>query len=332
MKRNLFTLVFCLACFFAEAQEMFEWNVNTFGFADNREYVKAGLYSQTIFGIRVAPEVGLRIDSVHRVRFGVNFLQEFGDKPFGAKANPTVYYNYEDKGFSFYLGAFPRVNLLSSYPRAVLNDTLMYYRPNVEGLFLKYQKANFHEQIWVDWTSRQTHEKREQFIVGLSGKVQTGLFYFTHYLTMLHTASSLDETFPVRDNAVGLFQVGVDLSDKTALDSLTIGAGVLASFDRLRGVYDSRTPKGAIVDIHAAYKSVFVNNTFYKGQAHDISFGDRFYTKDTYNRLDMGWRPFKSQNLEGYFMVSLHFTPGEISNQQMLMLRYNLGGDVRLKK
>ncbi|WP_134089412.1 hypothetical protein [Olivibacter sp. XZL3] len=325
MKKILLFILCCGTFLLSKAQQEFEWQVKAFGFADNREYLAADLYSQSILGMRFAPEVGLRIDSTHRLRFGVNFLQEFGAEPFGEKVNPIVYYNYENKGLSFYLGAFPRFELLGDYPRAVLNDTLMYYRPNIEGLFFRYRKGKFHQQVWVDWTSRQTAEKREQFMVGLSGKATSGLLFFSHYLSMLHTANTTEGDFPVRDNMVALLQVGADLSDRWVLDSLTIAAGALGSLDRIRGEYDTRTPKGFIADLHAAYKSWFVHNTFYKGQAHDVLFGDRFYTKDSYDRLDLGWRPFRKGNVEGFFMFSLHFTPGEVSNQQMIQLRYNIG-------
>ncbi|MGK9117591.1 hypothetical protein [Olivibacter jilunii] len=325
MKKLVLVTLYCLSFFVSRGQQEFEWQVKAFGFADNREYLNAKLHSQSILGMRFAPEVGLRLDSTHRIRFGVNFLQEFGAEPFGEKVNPILYYNYENRGLSFYIGAFPRFELLGDYPRAVLNDTLMYYRPNIEGLFFRYRKGSFHQQIWVDWTSRQTAEKREQFMVGLSGRAQTGLFFFSHYLSMLHTANTSNGEFPVRDNMVALLQIGADLSDQWVLDSLTIAVGGLGSLDRIRGEYDTRTPKGFIADLHAAYRSWFIHNTFYKGQAHDILFGDRFYTKDSYDRLDLGWRPFRKGNVEGFFMFSLHFTPGEISNQQMIQLRYNFG-------
>lgn len=325
MKKLLLVILCCSSFLISKAQRAFEWQVKAFGFADNREYLNANLHSQSILGMRFAPEVGLRVDSTHRLRFGVNFLQEFGAEPFGEKVNPIVYYNYENRGLSFYMGAFPRFELLGDYPRAVLNDTLMYYRPNIEGLFFRYRKGGFHQQIWVDWTSRQTAEEREQFMVGLSGKATSGLLFFSHYLSMLHTANTTDGDFPVRDNMVALLQLGSDLSDRWALDSLTVAAGVLGSLDRIRGEYDTRTPKGFIADLHAAYKSWFVHNTFYKGQAHDVLFGDRFYTKDSYDRLDLGWRPFRKGNVEGFFMFSLHFTPGQVSNQQMIQLRYNIG-------
>lgn len=303
-----------------------EWNVNTFGFADNREYAPAELYSQSILGIRLAPEIGLLADSTHRVRFGGNLLREFGTTGFAGSVDPIIYYNYRHQGASFYIGSFPRLDLLSDYPRAVLNDTLMYYRPNVEGMLFQFKHRIFNEQIWVDWVSRQTLTDREQFMVGLAGDIRSGRFSFSHYLTMFHNAGDMTDNQPVRDNAVLLAKGGINLSDKTFLDSLSFNAGVLVSFDRLRGAYDWRTPKGLIVDVNLVYKSWFLNNTYYKGDEHDIVYGDRFYTKDRYDRLDLGWKPLRKNNLEGFLMLSLHFTPGAMSNQQMLLLRYNLGG------
>jgi len=125
-------------------------------------------------------------------------------------------------------------------------------------------------------------------------------------------------------------QLGIDLNQSMGLDSLTVAAGVLASLDRIRGVYGARTPKGFIAEVKAAYKAWFVHDTFYKGQAHHIIFGDRFYTKDTYNRLDLGWKPFNKGHVEGSFVFSLHFTPGQISNQQMIQLRYRFGQSLAL--
>jgi len=329
LKRSSFLLLLLFGTYTAYGQ-LLEWKVGAFGFADNREYVKAGLYSQSILGIRMAPEVGILLDSTHRLRAGIDFLQEFGAKPFGAKVLPIVYYQYQHAGLSFFIGAFPRVHLKGDYPKALLNDTLLYDRPNMEGLFFQYRSHSFHEQVWVDWTSRQTHEQREQFMVGLSGKIAWNSFFLTHALTMLHTANTLDGDYPVRDNAAGLLQLGIDLNQSMGLDSLTVAAGVLASLDRIRGVYGARTPKGFIAEVKAAYKAWFVHDTFYKGQAHHIIFGDRFYTKDTYNRLDLGWKPFNKGHVEGSFVFSLHFTPGQISNQQMIQLRYRFGQSLAL--
>src|SRR5690606_41824568 len=119
-KLYLLILFFVMLCSTTRAQQL-EWDLNFHGFADNREYAKSGRYPQTIFGARIAPEIGLSVDSIHRLRAGANYLHEFGAKPVG-ELTPTVYYNYQQYGFNFYIGMFPRYGLLDDYPRAILND------------------------------------------------------------------------------------------------------------------------------------------------------------------------------------------------------------------
>ena len=102
-------------------------------------------------------------------------------------------------------------------------------------------------------------------------------------------------------------------------------AGVLGPDHRLRGVYDWRTPKGFIADLYAEYRSLFIANNFYTGGSLPVVFGDRFYTTHRYNRLDLGWRPLRSGDLDGSFTLSFHFAPGTIDNQQQLTLRYRIG-------
>jgi hypothetical protein len=73
----------------------------------------------------------------------------------------------------------------------MLNDTLRYYRPNVEGLLTRFKNSHFTETVWIDWVSRQTNVDREQFLFGFSGKYQPSLdgpFYVSHYFFLLHDA------------------------------------------------------------------------------------------------------------------------------------------------
>src|SRR5690606_5363606 len=102
-----------------------------------------------------------------------------------------------------YMGLFPRHGLLDTYPRAVLNDTLLYYRPNVEGMLLRYENSKVMQQVWIDWTSRQTAENKEQFLAGISGEVRFRWFFFTHHVMMWHDAGTAvkGENDNVRDNA-----------------------------------------------------------------------------------------------------------------------------------
>ncbi len=333
--RKLFLSSLLLAStIFARAQEL-EGNLSFFGFMDNREYMKSGRYSQTIFGTRISPEIGIRIDSIHRLRVGFNALYEFGSQKgsFVDKIEPVIYYQYQNNKIDFFIGSFPRINLVDDYPRALLSDTLNYYRPNVQGMLGKYENDKFREIIWLDWTSRQTATDRETFIFGLSGKFQPGKFFIAHHAYMFHNAGAAIEVpnDNLQDNGAAMVKVGVDLSRSTFLDSLTIAAGGMMSFERTRSISEFVFPKGFVTDLYAGYKRFSIMNSFYAGEGHQLILGDKFYNAKTYNRLDFGWTPILFKNISGRFVFTYHFADGIMDNQQAFFLRYNLSGSKRLK-
>ena len=257
-------------------------------------------------------------------------LHEFGSKATDARQIlPTIYYNYKRQGHDFYIGMFPRKDLLSDYPRAILNDTLAYYHPNVEGLLWRYVNSSFYQQAWIDWTSRQTEKDREQFMAGISGRVNMGIVYLSHHATLWHNAGKKNNTDenepPIRDNGAVMAKIGVDLSCRSFLDSLDINGGGILALHRLRGVYDWRMPKGFITEVYAGYRKFFIANTFYTGGGLAVVYGDRFYTADLYDRVELGWMPLQYKGLTSKFTLSFHFTRGAIDNQQQFTLQYNIG-------
>ncbi len=314
------------------AQEL-EGSLGLHTFADNREYARTHRFSQTIFGLRFSPEIGLLLDSTHRLRVGFNALHEFGSPRFTNEFLPVVYYEFKQQDWNFYMGVFPRHNLLSDYPRAVLNDTLSYYRPNVEGMLLKYENENWRQVFFIDWTSRQTATARENFIFGLSGKYKKDLFFFSHYAMMLHNAGPAID-IPgdhIEDNGAIAVKAGLDLSGRTFLDSLTVNVGGLMSFERVRTIGSWQTPKGLLLETAMEYKRFGVTNSFYKGDGHHIVNGDQFYTAKTYNRTDLSWRPKIYKGIEGQFTLSFHFLEGTVDSQQAFGIRYKIQGRKALK-
>lgn len=312
---------------------MLEWDVGFFGFVDNREYAASGRESATFLGTQLTPEVGLLIDSTHRIRFGMNLLHEFGTKQFSNKISPTVYYNYQKDHISFYMGAFPRRGLTDDFSRALLSDTLIYFRPNHTGLLFKVEKPLLNQNIWIDWVSKQSADQREQFMVGASGKVQLGMFFVAHDALLWHNAlpDNPPEDMHLQDNVAITAQVGIDMTKISDLDSLTFGVGGILSADRLRGVYDWKGARGALIEVHGAYRSFFVHNTFYVGDRQALALGDDFYSEKLYNRLDLGWSPLRNKRFSAKLIASFHFTAGAIDNQQTLLLRYNIGSAHLLK-
>jgi hypothetical protein len=303
---------------------------NGMGFLDNREYKEFVLRSRTYSGTRLALDVGLNLDSVHHFIVGVNGLHEFGASPFFLKVNPVAYYSFTGKSWLFNAGEFPREGLLTDYPRAMLNDTLRYYRPNVEGLLTKFHNDHVSETVWIDWVSRQTNTDREQFLFGFSGKYQpflNGPFYLSHYFFLLHDAGPAI-AIPndhIQDNGAAQVKLGLNFSHKTFLDSLSFEAGGMLSLERTRGIDGFQKPAGFVANAYLSYKRFALFDEFYKGDGHNITFGDAYYQRKTYNRLDIIYTPFLYNGLRGQFVLSLHQTPGYFSNQEAFRVTYDIG-------
>jgi len=330
---KLILVVGLFFCFLDSKAQILEWDLGFFGFADNREYSASNRSSPTLIGLQFSPEVGLLIDSVYRIRIGMNVLHEFGSNKVSSKIDPVVYYNYTKKGINFYMGVFPRAGLIDGFSRALLSDTLQYYRPNLSGMLFRYEKDRIFQQIWIDWNSKQTETQREQFLAGLSGNVKLGNFFFGHEALLWHNAfpKNHDASIHIQDNIALTARLGMNLSSFVKLDSLAFSVGGLVSFSRDRGVDYWKIPKGIIAEGHIAYKAFYIHNILYIGQSQAIALGDSFYSEGKYNRLDLGWAPFRKSRLSAKLALSLHFTPGAIDNQQTLNLRYNIGAKHKLK-
>jgi len=190
IKKIYLSFLLSVIIIFTAAAQTLDVHFNGLGFLDNHEYKEFIDRSHTYSGVRLALDFGLNLDTLNRFVVGVNGLHEFGARPFFGKVDPVAYYQYKSANWQFNAGAFPREGLISNYPRALLNDTLRYYRPNIEGLLARYQNRHGYETFWLDWVSRQTATDREQFLFGASGKYSpkaNGIFYIAHYFLLLFT-------------------------------------------------------------------------------------------------------------------------------------------------
>lgn len=332
LRSCLFFALMLLLCPKISTAQNVDIHFNGFGFMDNREYSAFRDRSRTYSGARAELDLGVNLDSVNHFRFGVNGIHEFGANPFFLKADPVIYYNFSGKkGWTFDIGSFPREGLITDYPIALLNDTLNYYRPNIQGLLTSYQSPWGKETIWIDWVSRQTATDREQFIFGASGKYLPnpyGPFFLSHYFMLLHDAGAeiLLPNDYIRDNGGGQIRVGLDFSHKTFLDSLTVEAGGMLSLERTRGLDGFQIPKGFVAEIFLNHKHFGLRDNFYAGQGHHITYGDSFYEKKMYNRLDLIYTPFIYNNIRGSFILSFHQSPGNLGDsQQAFRLVYDIG-------
>ncbi len=321
-------IFFCYSVTFVAQAQQIGIEIDFFGYADNREYKSIYTEDKTFFGAILSPKLYFELDSNHRVYGGLHYNQDFGmHNENKERVSPIAYYNFKNRNFDFALGHLPRHERLADIPRIVLADTFMYDRPNIEGMYFAFQNKHIKQAIYIDWLSQQSHHHRERFVLGLSGKYTFGNFYFVDDALLYHNAlsSNNDVEEHIQDNGIVLLRAGADLSHKIFIDSLTVDAGMAIGFDRVRTEYDLRVTKGFISNIYIGYQHFFLNNTLYLGEAQNLPNGDSFYHRDTYNRLDLGWAPFRKGKLEGKFTASFHFAPDQISNQQMFTLRYRFG-------
>ena len=310
----------------AGAQE-FEWMAGFDGFLDNREYFSTG-NPQTIFGSRFSVEAGGSLSGVHRIRAGLNYLYEFGHTVDAHKPDPTLYYQYDRSGVTLNLGAFPRKTLLD-YPISLLADTLNYYRPNIQGVYLSYLWDWGKENVFIDWTSRQTDLAPEQFIFGFSGRVDWKMLSLDHHVMMGHMAGAGIPVpgFHLRDNGGFDVNLGVNLSEKIFIDTLLFSAGALVSIDRIRSVYDGfQMPAGFVGRVTAMHKGIGLSGMFYAGEGHTFLYGDPFYRLQRYGRVDIFVAPFRSGSVTMKIDWAFHFAKGQLDTSQQILISMSLDG------
>ena len=133
----------------------------------------------------------------------------------------------------------------------------------------------------------------------------------------------------IGDNGGAQVKLGLDFTHKqTAFDSLSVEAGGMVSFQRIRGLTGLNTPKGFVANAYGSFNRFAVFDEFYAGQGSEITYGDAFYEKHFYNRLDLIFTPFLTGHLKGQFILSIHKTPGYTSNQEAFKVTYDLGRKV----
>jgi len=324
MKQTLFILLLLIS-FIAKSQD-FEYQILFEGIGDNREFTQEFALPQTIMGTRGAFEFGVNIDN-HRLRGGLSHLLEFGSDIDAQKPKLTLYYQFTDNNKEFLFGAFPRRDKLN-FPLAMLTDTLLYYRPNIEGFLGKINWNWGHQLGFVEWVGRQTVEQREQFMAGSSGELFFKNLFLQNYLIMFHDAHT-KLNLPnqhITDYSGYAIQVGIRTSDDSEFQG-DLKAGVLGSMYRIRSVTDGYvTAKSLFAETKARYKNFGLKSVLSSGGSHNFAFGDGYYSAKNYWRTDIIWYFINHRNVKGKFNVSMHVVNWEmLDQQQQLSIIYMFG-------
>ncbi len=325
MKKSILIL-FVLAAIAAKAQN-FEYQVLFEGIGDNREYAQSGkALSQTIMGGRGAFEIGVEKDG-HRIRGGLSHLLEFGSDIDYQKPKLTLYYQYADKQTEFMFGAFPRRGKID-FPLAMLTDTLLYYRPNIEGMFGEVRWDWGYENGFVDWVSRQTDTVRENFMAGFSGEIFHKNLFLDNYVLMYHDAGAAIDI--PGDHIKDYLGYAVQAGIRTTENSLFAGyikAGILNSMYRERTVTNGYTGSTSFfAEAKGKYKNYGIKSVLNAGGGHKFKLGDRFYQVKNYWRTDVIWYFINHKRVQGTFNISFHVVDWkDLDQQQQMSIVYVFG-------
>lgn len=321
MKRLILFTSFLFLVTGLYSQKLQEWKIQNHTFLDNRENFNKYAIPQTIFGNRLGVSLGFKLDTVHSIQIGVNTLYEFGATSKDIKVNPIIYYQYNDKKVAFTFGAFPRYKNIE-YPRILHNDTLAYYRPNIEGALVQFKLKKGTQKLWIDWTGRQSETVSEAFMAGTFGRFDFSDFFFENYFYMYHHAGTLNKKY-LRDNAGGLVLFGIDSSKDY---HILLATGLAFSDDRVRPDPFNYS-LGLYSKAEYYYKQFTGRLTHYFGKGISLEHGDPYYKADNYLRFDAEANFIKHKNIDLKLKFSFHFTDEGMDSSQGLFLRFNLDGD-----
>lgn len=324
MKKLFFVLITFVAL--AGRSQDFEYQVLFEGIGDNREYFNEIAYPQTILGVRGAFETGVKFDN-HRLRGGLSFLQEFGSDIDSQKPKLTLYYELKNEHNEFVFGAFPRRDKIN-FPLAMLTDTLLYYRPNIEGMYGKINWEWGHQNGFIDWISRQTDYNSEIFTAGTSGEIFARNFFLQNYILMTHDAVPIIRTpdTHIEDYVGFALQGGIRTQNKSKLQGY-IKAGILESSYRDRAVSGSfQTAVSIFAEANGRFGNFGFKSVLNSGAGHKFAYGDLFYRAENYLRTDVIWYFINHEKIKGKFNLSFHIIDwNDLDQQQQLSVIYVFG-------
>jgi hypothetical protein len=302
----------------------FIWQAGYRGFFDNREYSNEYDQSQTMFGSGLYAYGGLKINESHSFCAGLDFLFEFGSTLKKDFVSPILFYQLQKENFEFRFGSFPRKSL-TELPDMLQSDTINYYRPNLQGMFLNLEQSWGSQNLWLDWKTRQTGTDRETFQIGGTGKLKLKKIFYRHDFIMTHYANPGIRIpgIHIRDNGGLCTRIGIDLSGYV-FDSLSLSTGYCFSYDRTRSEYDFRFRHGSLTELYCELYGLGLRTTLYFGDGQVQMGGDRLYAASSYQRFDLVWSVFRKDHIDGKLELSFHLVENTFDYSQAFVIHVDL--------
>lgn len=338
MKKAALTALLLVLTHLLSAQVL-EWKAGMYHFFDNTEFLGSSyINDQTMAGIRFSPEIGLGMNGKHHFRIGFDALKSYGSPNLVDSCSPTAYYLFDNGHLRFMMGSFAREGQLNDFSRAFFQDSIRYYRPNMNGFLLAYTDKEFDGRLFLDWTGKQSPTVHETFFVGGSMKYHASIFVAEAQALMYHHAGSL-QVRGVRDNILLHPALGLNLDGKTWLDSLRFSIGTLVGMERNRLVSGQfTTSTGMLLELDAFYQGFGLTTSTYLGQGlmkdyttmgSQLYWGDPLYRGSFYSRIDLSYAFLRLPYLTGKINLANHFSEGNFYVEQSLIVAASLGSNTK---
>ena len=215
---------------------------------------------------------------------------------------------------------------------------MRYRQPNIRGVLLQYVKLKGFFELSLDWRSLQTDTQREAFNVNFNGRWNPcGALLVGGRVQLNHLAKSSSdyEDQGVNDDITVNPYVGLNLSHRSALDSLEIKAGPIINIERDRRYDDGwRVPCGVLVDAVAEWRRLGIKETFYAGKnlyplypryGSLLNMGDPNYQAKLYSRTDVYAYIFRNKYVDFRASLDFHYTKEAFTFWQNLTVRVFIG-------
>lgn len=335
-KTLLFILVVWLA--FPASAQRFAGNIEFVSQFDNREYgLSPHNPSQTLFGFRALPEVGVEWARNNFLMAGVTVWQEYGARSFDRNPEFVMYYNWRGERHNVSTGIFPRNQTMGRYSTAFFSDSVKMYDSNLSGFLGQIWGEKGYFEFAFDWDGRQSKTRREKFTIFSSGEYHHNWLLVGYNLSMHHHAKTEGGEDGVTDNIWLYPYVGINLQECTNFQQLYIRGGWLQTAQNDRtNVGRYVTPGGAQVEAVIQRWNFGIDNTLYLGKSlmpyydrfgSGLYWGDSFYrtTKGVYDRLELYWEPLIHRNISLRVSSVHHYDGLDWGWQQFVSFRVNLG-------
>ncbi|MFO7869172.1 MAG: hypothetical protein R6U95_07735 [Bacteroidales bacterium] len=298
--------------------QQFEWNGKYEFIADNREYFSPYGFPQTILQSRMSGEAGIRLDSNQVCMGGVSYTIKHGENHFKEMPILLAYYRYSHNALTFKAGSFPYKYTL---PYVLYTDSLLYTRPNIEGMLCSFENQHIQQHFFIDWLFQQNYGEHEQFMAGTYGIAQYKNVLLRNDFYYLHEAYDIEtDGKQVIDNGAVHIGIGYDFSQASSfLDTAHITIGGLHSWYRFRPD-QSVISQGVLLLSDVFYNNIGLETTVYYGDKTHINLGDPLYRSGEYTRFNAVFAPRLHEQVSTSFKFCMHIVDSEINYSQQIQV------------